>query len=210
MTWFRDRKDAGEQLGRALAEKGYSDPVVFGLPRGGVVVAAEVAKALGATLDLVIARKLGHPHNREYAIGAVTDDGQALLNPAETSAIDAEWLERAVAREQEEARRKRDAYLGGAQPADIAGKTAIVVDDGIATGFTIRAAARALRARGPAKLVVAAPVAPPRTIESLRQEADEVVVLSAPEHLVAIGAYYEDFAPVRDDEVKGLLGSART
>jgi predicted phosphoribosyltransferase len=202
---FLDRQDAGEKLAAELERFRGADVVVFGLPRGGVPVAAQVAKRLGAALDVVIARKLGHPLNREYAIGAVTDDGECLLNPEEP--VDQEWLARAVARESEEARRRRAEYTGLHELRDLHGKTAIIVDDGIATGFTVRAAVASLRKRGPARVVVATPVAPPHAVELLRQDADEVVVLSTPTHLVAIGAAYDDFAPVTDAAVKALLRS---
>ena len=203
---FRDRQDAGRRLGTALA--GFECAVVLGLPRGGVPVAAEVARQLGVHLGIVVARKVGHPGNPEYAIGAVTEDGVTALNEDEAALVDREWLNKEIDRQREEARRRRATYAPGEQ-LDVADHTVIIVDDGIATGYTVLAAIRSVRAREPARIVVAAPVAPPRTIERLRQEADEVVVLHAPEDLFAIGAYYEDFSPVSDRTVKALLAEER-
>ena len=170
-------------------------------------MAAEVASALGAPLDVLIARKLGHPDNPEYAIGAVTDDGELLLNEGEAHLFGEPWLAAAIQREAAEARRRREAYVGRRTVVDVAGRTAIVVDDGIATGFTVRAAVSSLRKKAPARVIVAAPVAPPTAVAALRSIADEVVVLVHPTHMSAIGAAYEDFSPVSDRAVKRLLRS---
>lgn len=207
---FEDRTDAGRRLADALRDYADKSPVVFALPRGGVTVAAEVARALGAPLDLVIARKVGHPSNPEYAIGAVTDDGESLLNEGEVAHVEDRWLQRAIERETNEARRRRERYLGPGEPRDVAGKTAILIDDGIATGFTLRTALKSLRKRAPSRIVVAAPVAPDRTVELLQKEADDVVVLHRPELLYAIGAYYEDFSPVSDRAVEAALREFRS
>ena len=202
---FKDRKDAGERLAVALERFRSEDPVVFGLPRGGVVVAAEVARSLGAPLDIVVARKIGHPGNEEYAIGAVTDDGEAVFNERDAKFVPKEWLEKETAREREEAVRRRALYAGGRGTTDLTGKTAILVDDGIATGHTVRAAVRALRKRNPARLVVAAPVAPARSVRSLAEGADEVVVLERPDEFFAISMFYTEFEPVSDSEVVALM-----
>lgn len=186
------------------------DAVVYALPRGGVPVALEVAKALDAPLDLVIPRKVGHPASPEYAIAAVTESGEIVRNESEVAALDPDWFERAVAEEREEATRRRERYLAGRKPIPAEGKTAIVVDDGIATGLTMRAAVRAIRKQKPARLIVAIPVAPDEVIEQLTKEVDEVIVAVQPRpFLGAIGAYYRDFEQTADSEVIQALAEAR-
>jgi predicted phosphoribosyltransferase len=206
---FADRAEAGRKIADTLASRELPDPVVLGLPRGGVVVAAELANTLRAPLDLAIARKIGHPRSPEYAIGAVTEDGESFLNQAEAAKLSPAWLEAETAREVEEAKRRRKLYLGERAPIEVVGKTVILVDDGIATGFTLRAAIRSVRRKNPARIIVAAPVAPPESIHRLKSEgeADEVVVLYSPADFFAIGAYYEDFHPVSDQEVIVALQS---
>lgn len=205
MTLFRDREDGGRALARALAKYRDADAVVYGLPRGGVVTAKIVAAELRAPLDLVITRKLGHPAQPEYAVGAITEDGEVVLNEGVAAELPADWLEREKAAQLAEARRRRAAYLGDRAPLPVRGKTAILVDDGIATGYTIKAAAQAIRRLGPAWLVVAAPVAPEGVEERLAGFADEVVVVHAPPDFFAIGQFYRHFAPVDDAEVIALL-----
>ena len=204
---FADRVDAGRRLGQALMRFRDQDPVVLGLPRGGVVLAAEVARALGAPLDLISARKIGHPHSPEYAIGAVTEDGETVLNPAETAQVPKEWLETEICAQKEEAVRRRKLYGNDRPRVDVLGKTASVVDDGIATGYTVRAAVRSLKKRSPARIVVAAPVAAPRTAALLKEECDELVLLDTPDDFFAIGEFYEDFAPVSDRDLKAVMAS---
>jgi predicted phosphoribosyltransferase len=180
------------------------------LPRGGVVLGVEVAEALGLPLDLVIPRKIGHPFQPEYAIAAVAESGELASNDWEVKRVDPKWFREAVAREQQEARRRRQSYLGGRAMLAVAGKTAIIVDDGIATGLTMQAAIRDLRRAQPARLVVAVPVAPQDTIEKLKPEVDEVVVLDGGEfYLGAVGAYYDHFPQTSDAEVVALLKRAR-
>ena len=202
---FLDRSDAGRQLAGALA--GYKDqhPVILALPRGGVSVAAEVAAALDAALDLILVRKLGVPAEPELAMGAVVDGAVPIVvrNDDVIRITGVGETEFNATRDAElaEIERRRRRYLGDRERADIAGRTAIVIDDGIATGATIRAALRATRMRKPKKLVVAVPVAPTESLEELRGEADEIVCIEQYECFGAIGAYYADFQQVSDEEV---------
>jgi predicted phosphoribosyltransferase len=209
---FRNRKDAGEQLARALAGHRDSQPVVLALPRGGVPVAAEVALSLGAPLDLVLVRKIGVPGQPELAMGAVAEGTPplALRNEEVIAALDIgeRAFDRVRHREINEIERRRQAYLADRPRVDVAGRTAILVDDGIATGMTIRAAARAVAARGARQVVIAAPVAAASVAVDLRREVDSVVCVEEPEDLFAIGYYYADFHQVGDDEVRRLLAQA--
>lgn len=205
---FRDREEGGAALARALARFRGTDAVVYGLPRGGVVTAKVVAAALELPLDLVITRKLGHPEQPEYAVGAVAEDGEAVLDARAAAELPASWLEHEKAVQIAEARRRRAVYLAGKAPLPIRGKTALLVDDGIATGYTIKAAARAIRRLGAAKVVAAAPVAPPDVAERLAGAVDEVVVVSLPANFFAIGQFYGDFAPVSDAEVIASMREA--
>jgi putative phosphoribosyl transferase len=203
---YQDRQDAGRRLADALLRYAQEDAVVLALPRGGVVLGAEVAQALGAPLDLVIPRKVGHPDFPEYGIAAVTETGDVVANEAEVARVDPAWFARAVAHEREEAARRRRLYLGDRPGAALAGKTAIVVDDGVATGLTMLAALREVRGRGAARVVAAVPVAPADTVARLRREADEVVALQAPAAFEgAVGAYYRRFDQVSDAEVLAAL-----
>jgi putative phosphoribosyl transferase len=202
---FLDRSDAGRKLAGALA--GYKDqhPVVLALPRGGVPVAAEVAAALDASLDLILVRKLGVPAEPELAMGAVVDGAAPIVvrNDDVIRIADVGEAEFNAARDAElaEIERRRRRYLGDRERADVAGRTAIVIDDGIATGATIRAALRATRMRKPKKLVVAVPVAPTESRVELRGEADDIVCVEWHKCFGAIGAYYADFQQVSDQEV---------
>ncbi len=206
---FRNRSDAGQQLAAALA--GYKDrkPVILALPRGGVPVAAEVATALHAPLDLVLVRKIGVPFQPELAMGAVVDGGTPLIVRNEDvirlAGIDEAKFKAVCEQELAEIRRRRDRYLIGRTHVDVAGHTAIVVDDGIATGATTRAALRATRMRNPSRLVLAVPVAPSECLPGLRAEADDVICLEDYEFFGAIGYYYVDFRQISDAEVIELL-----
>ncbi len=206
---FRDRADAGRQLAKALSGRVLQDPVVFALPRGGVPVGREVANALAAPLDLVLVRKIGHPWQPELALAAVVDgsEPQVVVNEdVRATTLDADkYIAEASKRELAEIERRRALYLKGCERVSAKGRTAIVVDDGIATGATVRAALKALRRQQPAKLILAVPVAPPDTIEALRREADEVVCLHTPEPFFAIGPYYRDFAQITDEQVVDLM-----
>ncbi len=201
---FADRRDAGMRLAKALARYDSDDAVVYALPRGGVVLAREVATQLELPLALVIARKIGHPENEEYAICAVAEEGEPVCDTSESRTVDPAWLAEAVAKERSEAKRRRAAYDGPDIPAT--GKIAIIVDDGIATGLTMRAAIRALRRELPSEVIAAAPVAPHEVLDSLAREADDVVVLHVADPFMdAVGAYYDSFPPVSDDEVIAIM-----
>lgn len=206
---FRDRKDAGRRLADAL--RGFKDehPVVLALPRGGVPVAAEVARALGAPLDLLLVRKIGVPFHPELAMGAVVDGAAPLVVRNEDVIRMAQVSEAEFAairdRELAEIKRRRARYVGDRSHPDLKGRVAIVIDDGIATGATTRAALRAVRKQEPSRLILAVPVAPTGTLRELRQEADEVMSLENYEPFGAVGAYYADFGQTSDEEVAALL-----
>ena len=204
---FRDRVDAGQRLAQRLDSFRDALPVVFAIPRGGVPVGAEVARALDAELDVVVARKLGAPRHAELAIGAVTADGERYLNQDIISQlrINDAYLERITKEQGEEASRREQLFRGGRPPVDIKGRTALLVDDGLATGATMRAAARSLRKREPGRLVVAVPVGSPEACWALLNDADEVVCLAQPDPFYAIGLHYEQFDQVEDAEVTRLL-----
>jgi predicted phosphoribosyltransferase len=209
---FRDRADAGRRLGAALrryADRG--DVLVLALPRGGVPVAAEVAQALHAPLDVFLVRKLGVPGHEELAMGAIASGGVRVLNDEVVSllAIGPEVIERAAQAEQAELRRRERAYRDDRPPPDVRGKTVILVDDGLATGSTMRAAAEALRRLGPARIVVAVPTAAKETCDQFRDVVDEVVCVITPEPFHAVGLWYEDFEQTTDEEVRDLLARAQ-
>jgi len=209
---FADRIDAGRRLAAALAPLRGEDCVVLALPRGGVPVAAEIARALAAPLDLVLVRKIGAPRQQELAVAAVVDgDAPQLVRNEDVIRllhVGEDYLEAEARRQLAEIERRRAAYLSGRTPEPIAGRTVIVVDDGIATGATMRAALRAVRARRPRTLVLAVPVAPPETVAELAAEVDRIVCLSQPEPFGAIGAFYDDFRQLEDDDVRTLLAAA--
>ena len=210
---FIDRHEAGRRLAEQLLPLKDKRPVVLALPRGGVPVGFEIARALEAPLDLVLVRKIGAPHQEELAIGAIADgkDPQLVTDPALVATLDisSEYLERAKAAALEEIERRRGVYFGDDQPVGVDGRTAIVVDDGIATGATMLAALRATRRRNPARLVLAVPVAPRQTLKRLRREVDEVVCLDTPKDFFAVGQFYAAFPQLRDEEVIALLDQAR-
>ncbi len=210
---FKDRKQAGKRLAAALLKYKAENPLVLGIPRGGVPVAYEVAMALDAPLDIVVVRKLGAPGQPELGIGAVVDGDhpQGVLNEEVMAAlaVSQDYLDREVARQMKEIRRRQEAYRGGRTPEKVEDRTVIIVDDGIATGGSIRAAIRGVRRWKPKRLVLAVPVAPQESIESLRPEVDDIVCLSTPEFFGAIGEFYEDFGQTSDEEVTGLLDAAR-
>jgi predicted phosphoribosyltransferase len=206
---FKDRLDAGRKLAVALVKYKDQQPVVLALPRGGVPVAAEVASALNAPLDLVFVRKIGVPDEPELAMGAVVDGGTPIVVRNEDiirlAGIDEADFKAVCDRELAEIERRRQRYLGGRARAEVAGRTAIVVDDGIATGATTRAALRASRMRAPKSLVLAIPVAPSESLVAMRNEADDVVCLEDHELFGAIGFYYSDFRQISDQEVTEIL-----
>lgn len=205
---FADRTDAGRRLAERLLPLAAEHPVVIGLPRGGVPVAREVALALDAPLDFLAVRKLGAPHNPEYGIGAVAEDGTRVIDPEATAVLGIRngTLDAIAERETAELRRRVSLYRGDRPPQiEIAGRTVVVVDDGVATGVTDLAALRALRRRKPRRLVLAVPVCPPETARRLREDADEVVCLQAPPRFLGVGQWYEDFSQISDEEVLAVL-----
>lgn len=210
---FADRREAGRKLAAALGHLRDRDPVVLALVRGGLPVAYEVAQALSAPLDVVLVRKIGAPMQPELAIGAVVDGDrpEIVTNPHVMRMVGASRadVEAAAHRQLAEIERRRALYLGDRARAEVRGRTAIVVDDGVATGATTRAALHAVRRQQPARLVLAVPVAPADTIADLAADADEVVCLDTPEPFGAVGAFYQDFRQVSDDEVVELLDRAR-
>ena len=210
MPLFTDRADAGRQLAAAVAGRADAGAVVLALPRGGVPVAAHVARALGAALDVLIVRKLGAPGQPEFGIGAIADGAapQVILNQ---EAIDhlrppPGYVQGEIRRQRDEIARRHAAYAGGRPPVPVQGRAVVVVDDGAATGGTAHAALRALRQAGAAHLLLALPVASPKALALLRRHADDVVCLHAPDDFRAVGMYYADFAQTTDDEVVRLLG----
>jgi predicted phosphoribosyltransferase len=212
MRRFRDRAEAGRVLAEQLRQyAGRDDVVVLGLPRGGVPVAFEVARALGAPLDVFLVRKLGVPGHEELAFGAIATGGTRVLNEevVESLGIPLEWIEAIDAKERRELERRDRAYRGERPPPDLAGRTVILVDDGLATGSTMVAAVRAVREDDPARVVVAVPVADPDVCAALNAEADEGVCLQTPRPLRAVGAWYEDFSQTTDAEVRALLERSR-
>jgi predicted phosphoribosyltransferase len=206
---FRNRTDAGRQLAEKLAAYANRPGVlVLALPRGGVPVGFEVARALSAPLDVFLVRKLGVPGYEELAMGAVATGGVRVLNDeiVRGLGISEHEIDAAAARELQELARRQRLYRGDRPLPDIAGRTVILVDDGLATGATMRAAIQALRQQQPARIVVAVPTASPDTCEALKAEADDVVCAMTPEPFLAVGHWYEDFTQTTDDEVRELLG----
>jgi predicted phosphoribosyltransferase len=208
---FRDRREAGRRLGATCARFAPEQPVVLGLPRGGVPVAAEVAGALDAPLDVVLVRKLGVPSQPELAMGAIGERGVRVLNDhvLRAAAVTPEQLAAVEARERAELERRARRYRGDRGAIALEGRVAIVVDDGLATGSTARAAIEAVRALGASRVILAVPVAPPDTLRALADVADDVVAVETPSHLWAIGAWYDDFSQTSDDEVVQELAASR-
>ena len=207
MVLFSDRVDAGRRLVSALRGLVDKDAIVLAIPRGGVVVGYEVAKALGVPLDVIIPRKIGAPGNPELAIGAMTEDGTVLLNErlVEQLQVSDYYIKRESAAQKLEIQRRLKLYRGEVPYPSLANRDVILVDDGIATGFTMKAALASVRKRGAKTVVVAIPVGPPSTIMELEQEADHVVCLHTPSSFYAIGQFYRDFTQTRDEEVTILL-----
>lgn len=210
---FADRTDAGRRLAAALSAYKDTSPVVLALPRGGVPVAAEVARALRAPLDLLIVRKIGAAMQPELALGAVVDGAAPIVvrndDVIRLTGTSEEEFAIICAREQAEVERRRQRYLADRPSPALEGKTAIVIDDGVATGATVKAALRATRRRKPGKLVLAVPVAAPDSIAALRSEADEIVCLETPTNFYALGFYYLDFSQLSDDDVVNILKDFR-
>jgi predicted phosphoribosyltransferase len=209
---YYDRTNAGQRLAQRL--RGYAnrpDVLVLALPRGGVPVAYEVARALNVPLDVFLVRKLGVPGREELAMGAIATGGVRVLNDEVVHFLDIpeEVIDQVAAAEQQELERREHAYRGERPPPDVRGRTVILIDDGLATGSTMRAAVAALRRQGPARIVVAVPVAAASTCEDLAQEVDEIVCGQMPEPFRAVGLWYRDFSPTADEEVRELLDRAQ-
>ena len=205
---YADRTEAGRALGaRLAAELSLDDPIVLALPRGGVPVGIEVARELDAPLDVCVVRKLGVPGHEELAMGAIASGGVRVLNEdvLATSQIDPEVIDRVAEDELRELRRREDRYRKGRGPLEIGGRSVVLVDDGLATGATMRAAARALQNRDVGHLVIAVPIGPPDTCRAMRELADEVVCLATPTPFMGVGRWYRNFPQTRDEEVTDLL-----
>jgi putative phosphoribosyl transferase len=208
---FHDRSEGGRQLAEKLRRyAGEPGTVVLGLPRGGVVTAYELAEALDLPLDVIVVRKLGTPGQPELAMGAIGPGGVRVLNDAFIRAahIQASEIDDVAKREEKELARREKLFRGDRPPLNLGGRTVIVVDDGLATGSTMFAAIASIRAQKPLRVVLAVPVAPPRTCERFRRQVDELVCLSTPENFSAVGEWYDDFAQVNDSEVVDLLQKA--
>ncbi len=211
MALFANRSDAGRKLAQDLLEyKGRNDIVVLALPRGGVPVAYEVARELGAPLDIFLVRKLGVPGHEELAMGAIASRGVRVLNMEVLRALDipGNVVDAAAVREQRELERREQEYRDGRPAPDLTGKIVILIDDGLATGASMRAAVQGVRAQNPAKIVVAAPTGAPETCLQIEQIADQVVCDTTPEPFYGVGAWYEDFGQTSDAEVRDLLKQA--
>jgi predicted phosphoribosyltransferase len=203
---FKDRADAGKLLAQKLAPYVKQDAIVLALPRGGVVVGYEIAQTLKLPLDIVVVRKIGHPNNPEYAICAVDEKGTLLCNEAERALVDKKWLQEETERQKREAQRRVALYRGGKEPVEIKGKTVIIIDDGIATGLTVRLAIAAVKAQHPERTIIAVPVSPSDIVQKIKREVDDVIVLEPPEDFLgSVGAHYERFEQVEDSEVVRLM-----
>ncbi|MGB9681985.1 MAG: phosphoribosyltransferase [bacterium] len=208
---YKDRKDAGINLGMALKELKISNPVVFGIPRGGVIVAKEVVKILNCPFDIAISRKLGAPFDKEYAIGAINSLGNVILNEASIRelGISNDYIEKIVKEELEEINRRLTVYRGERSQIDITGKSVILVDDGLATGLTMFSVVKGVKLMSPKRIIVAVPVASPDAVNRLKREA-EVIALIVPDYFYAVGQFYEEFYQVSDEEVIEALNTIWT
>ncbi len=218
---FKNRRDAGLQLAKTLEKyKDAKNVILLALPRGGVVVADEIAKSLNLPLDIVVPRKIGAPQNPEYAIAAIIltptisppispkakqGEIEGVFNEKEIEDIDKEWLEKEIEKETEEARRRLKAYRGEKPPLDLKNKTVLLVDDGIATGLTLLAAIKSVKTKNPKKIIVAVPVGAKDSISTIKKEVDEVVCLYSPTFFGAVGSFYEEFGQTSDEEVINII-----
>ncbi len=212
MAIFEDRKAAGRLLARELSHiKGRENVVVLALPRGGVPVGYEVAKKLDAPLDVFIVRKLGVPGHEELAMGAIASGGVLVLNQEVIYRLNIprQVIDEVVREERRELERREQAYRDGRPPVDVQGKTAILVDDGLATGASMKAAVQGLKTRDPARILIAVPVAAPETCESFQELVDKIICAETPEPFFGVGAWYEDFSQTSDEEVRSLLQQSR-
>lgn len=202
---YLNRREAGELLGEQLKKLKLQDPMLLAVPRGGLVVAEPVALALKKGLGVLVTRKIGHPMNPEVAIGAVMPDGKVISESSFFSVAGRRDIQQIVEREQREIRRRMKDYTGSENPPDVKGRMVVVIDDGIATGYTLRAAIKWLRSSGAGFIMVAVPVGPPDTVREIAREADQVVCLSQPESFHAVGQFYQEFGQVEDAEVIEIL-----
>ncbi len=208
---FEDRVAAGRSLARALKKFEGENPVVLGIPRGGIIVAAEVAREMNTGLDVIIPRKIGAPENPELAIGAVAGDGQVIMNRELVKSLNVseDYINKNIDKELQEIKRRRRQYMGELSGLNVGNKVVLIIDDGLATGFTARAAVKALRTLKPRKIILAVPVAPAETVAKLAPEVDELVNLSTPPEFYAVGQFYKEFRQVTDDEVKETMRQLR-
>jgi len=208
-TLFASREEAGKRLGKALERFRGQRPLVLGIPTGGVPVAAEVARALDADLDVIVARKLGSPVSPQLVFGAVTADGACYLNQeiVDDLHVPGESLDSITKAKRAEAEEYERRFRGGREPLSVANRTVIIVDDGLEMGSTMTAAARSVQARHPQRLVIAVPVAPRATCDAMRSEADEVVCLEIPDYFIAVALHYEDFSETQDADVERILSA---
>jgi putative phosphoribosyl transferase len=205
---FIDRVDAGQRLAQSLSKYKGEDAVVFALPRGGVVLGREISMHLNAPLSLIITRKIGYPGNEECAVCAIAEDGHMICESSGMDLVDPIWLQRRAEEEMDEAKRRREAYLKDSPPLEVQGKIAIIVDDGAATGLTLLLAIQELKHLHPKKIVVAVPVASSMAAEKIRKEADELVALEVPPYFYAVGAHYESFPQIADEDVIKMMEMA--
>jgi putative phosphoribosyl transferase len=209
MIFFKDRRDAGRKLAKKLSIYRGTDAIIVALPRGGVIVAHEIACQLNLPLDIVVTRKIEHPASPEYAIGVVDENGERMLNEREVASVDKVWLEKEIRKEEREAKRRNEIYRKGKGSLMLTDKVVILVDDGIATGFTMRLAVIIVQKQWPRKLIVAVPVAPQEAVAFFEEIADSVIVLEDPlEFRGSIGLHYVEFPQADDDEIIGLLHSS--
>jgi len=205
---FQDRIDAGEQLTKKLLNyKDQEDTIVVGLPRGGVPVAYEISRNLNLPLDVVCPRKIGAPSNKEFAIGAITETGEGIFDThtIDQLGIPQDYIDEEVSKEKKRAQHRLDIYRKEMPPRNLKGKTVLIIDDGLATGSTMKAAIQSIRAEGADEIIVAIPVSPPETLKEIRSMVDEVICLDAPGYFQAVGQFYIDFSPTQDEEVIALM-----
>jgi putative phosphoribosyl transferase len=209
---FKNRVEAGQKLAEKLKNyKDKKDIIILALPRGGVVTAYAVAKELNLPLDLVVPRKIGAPFNEEYAIGAITESGEGIFDQEAIATVGAtkEYLDKKITEEKKEALRRLKTYRKNRPPLDLKDKTVIIIDDGIATGLTMRAAIKSVKEKNAKKIIVAVPVTAKESLETVKKEVDEVIYLDAPEYFGAVGAFYENFGQTTDEEVIDLMEKSK-
>ena len=209
---FEDRQEAGRKLISKLQQyKDKSDVIVLGLPRGGIITASEIAQGLNLPLDLVVTRKIGAPDNPEFAIGAITEDGEGVFDEVTISAyrISQEYIDEEIKKEKKEAKRRLRVYRGDRPPLNLKNKTVILVDDGVATGATLRAAIMSVKSKNAKKIIVAVPVIPQDSLEKIKNEVDDIIYLDVPLFFSAVGSFYKVFVQTEDEEVIALMKKAK-